>query len=103
MRIERNFPKMASGIGEIAAITAPEHISCRLTDDGAGTMGHLNDGIDVRFRMAVPGERKATESIRHAFKCDVRIFGEFIRRPHSNRASACLEKADTIERLAFPL
>jgi hypothetical protein len=56
-----DFPEVAVGVGEVAAVAAPECWLARLFDPCAGPLGQGQDFNDIGMRADIVRERDASE------------------------------------------
>ena len=100
MRIVRDFPEMTVGIGEIAAIAAPEHVLRRLRHDGAGLDGpSLMTASTSDFAWQFQASVTAAKVPAMPSNATFGILGELVRGPQQQWRRRLPEKSDAVERL----
>ena len=91
-----DLPRMAIQVDEHAGVAAPEGLGARSRDRRAGPFGLLEDGIHLRGRADVVGERDAAPSARIV---DRAVLRERVAAPQCHDHAAGREERDPVGRV----
>jgi hypothetical protein len=88
-----DFPEVAVGVGEVAAVAAPEGVVGGLFDFAAGGLGEVEDLIDFFFLADVVGEGDAVEfGAGDVLKGFADVFGEVVVGVEGEGGAAVFEE-----------